>query len=339
MKRPSSKPHTRPRVVIVGAGLMGQWHADAVRRTGGTISAIVDRDEQKAAQLLHRYPKAKIAPDLVSVLKADLADAAHICTPAHTHEVLARQAIEAGLHLLVEKPLTETAESAEALMRLAESKGLLLCPVHQFLFQPGVLRAQNAVEKIGALLHLDTLICSAGAERNSQDADQVVADILPGPLSLLARFLPNVIGSASWRVEHAAKGELRASSCVEKISVSMLVSMHGRPTVNALRLIAERGSVHADLFHGYSVVESGTVSRTHKVAYPFLRSGSTIFSATANLALRARRREPAYPGLRELISRFYESLRTGGNPPISAAETLAVAAARDRILSEMLRRG
>lgn len=115
--------------------------------------------------------------------------------------------------------------------------------------------------------------------------------------------------------------------------------MKGRPTVNALRLIGERGSAHADLFHGYSVIEPGTVSRSHKIADPFLRSGSTIFSATANLALRARRREPAYPGLRELIRRFYESLRTGEPPPISAGETLAVAAARDRILSEMLRRG
>ncbi len=337
MKGQPGKPHTAPRVAIVGAGLMGHWHADAVRRIGGTISAIVDRDALKAAQLLRLHPEARITADFVSVLKADLADVAHICTPAHTHEVLARQAIEAGLHLLVEKPLTETTETTAKLLQLAESKGLLLCPVHQFLFQPGVLRAQNAIGKFGALLHVDTLICSAGAERGSQDADLVVADILPGPLSLIATLMPNAIGNATWRVEHAAKGELRASTSVEKVSISVLVSLNGRPTVNTLRLIGERCSVHVDLFHGYSVVEPGTVSRTRKIAHPFLRSVATILSATANLASRARRREPAYPGLRELIRRFYESLRMGGNAPVSAAETIAVAAARDRILSEMHR--
>jgi len=338
MKRLSSKPHTAPRVAIVGAGLMGQWHADAVRRTGGTISAIVDRDEHKAAQLLRRHPKARIAPDFVGVLKAGLADVAHICTPAHTHEILTQQALEAGLHLLVEKPLTETTETTAKLLQLAESKGLLLCPVHQFLFQPGVLRAQNAIGKFGPLLHVDTVICSAGAERGSQDADLVAADILPGPLSLIARLMPNAIGNAIWHVEHAAKGEFRASTSVEKVSLSMLISLNGRPTVNTLRLIGERGSVHADLFHGYSVVEPGTVSRTRKIARPFLRSGATIFSAAPNLASRIMRNEPAYPGLRELIRRFYESLRTGGSPPISPAETLAVAMARDRILFEMHRR-
>lgn len=338
MKGQSGKPHTPPRVAIVGAGLMGQWHADAVRRTGGAVSAIVDRDEHKAAQLLRLHPKARIAPDLASVLKADLADVAHICTPAQTHEVLAQQALEAGLHLLVEKPLTETAEATAQLLHLAESKRLFLCPVHQFLFQAGVLRAQNAIGRLGALLHVDTLICSAGAERGLQDADLIVADILPGPLSLIARFVPNAIGNASWRVEHPAKGELRASTSVENVSISVLVSLNGRPTVNALRLIGERGSVHADLFHGYSVVEPGAVSRARKIAHPFLRSGATIFSAAANLASRARRREPAYPGLRELIRRFYESLRTGESPPISPGETLAVAAARDRILFEMHRR-
>lgn len=335
MKGLPGKPHTAPRVAIVGAGLMGQWHADAVRRTGSTISVIVDRDEHKAAQLHRLHPAASVASDFASVLKANLADVAHICTPAHTHEALAQQAIEAGLHLLVEKPLTETSETTARILQRAESKHLFLCPVHQFLFQPGVLRAQNAIGKIGALMHVDTLICSAGAERGLLDANLVVADILPGALSLIARLVPNAIGNATWRVEHAAKGELRASTSVERISISVLVSLSGRPTVNSLRLIGERGSAHVDLFHGYSVIESGAVSRTRKIAHPFLRSGATILSAAANLASRATRREPAYPGLRELISRFYDSLRNGGTPPISPAETLAVAVARDKILAEL----
>src|SRR5216683_2005816 len=200
---------------------MGRWHADAVSRIGGTISAVADSDPRKAALLIRSHPQARALPDLAGIVADGLADVIHICTPAETHEALVQQALEAGLHSIVEKPLTETADTTSNLLQLAESKGLLLCPVHQFLFQPGVLRAQNAIGKFGALLHVDALICSAGAERGSQDADLVAADILPGPLSVIARLMPSAIGNASWRVEHAAKGELRASTSVEKVSFSM----------------------------------------------------------------------------------------------------------------------
>ena len=316
---------------------MGRWHADTVFRIGGTISAIVDSDPRKATQLLRRYPQAKAVPNLAGIVADGLADVIHICTPAETHEALAQRALEAGLHSIVEKPLTETAETTSNLLRLAESKSLLLCPVHQFLFQSGVLRAQAAIDKIGPLLHVDTLTCSAGAQSGSQDADLVAADILPGPLSLIARLLPGAVRVADWRVEHPAKGELRASTSVGKVSASMLISLSGRPTVNALRLIGERGSAQVDLFHGFCVLEHGTVSRTHKIAHPFLQSGATLFSAATNLISRAARSEPAYPGLRELIRRLYEVLYTRGKPPISASETLEVAVARDNILAELRR--
>src|SRR5260370_21086015 len=112
----------------------------------------------------------------------------------------------------------------------------------------------------------------------------------------------------------------------------MLISLNGRPTVNALRLIGEHGSAQIDLFHGFCVLEHGAVSRTHKIAHPFLQSGATLFSAATNLISRAARSESAYPGLRELIRRLYEALRTRGKPPITPSETLDVAAARDNLL-------
>lgn len=323
---------------MVGAGLMGRWHADAVSKIGGTISAIVDFDPRKAAQLIRRHPKARAVPDLAGVVTDGLADVVHICTPAETHQALVQQALEAGLHSIVEKPLTETAETTSKLLRLAESKNLFLCPVHQFLFQSGVLRAQTAIGTIGPLLHVDTMICSAGAESSSQDADLVAEDVLPGPLSLIARLLPGTIGVADWGIVHPARGELRASTSAGKVSVSMLISLNGRPTVNTLRLIGERGSAQVDLFHGFCVLEHGAVSRAKKIAHPFLQSGATLFSASANLISRAVRREPAYPGLRELIRRFYDAVYTAGKPPISASETLEVAAARDSILAEIRRK-
>jgi predicted dehydrogenase len=317
---------------------MGRWHADAVLRIGGSISAIVDSDPRKVALLIRSHPQARPVAELAEVVADRLADVIHICTPAETHQALVQQALEGGLHSIVEKPLTETAETTSNLLRLAESKSVLLCPVHQFLFQPGVLRAQAAVDKIGPLLHVDTVICSAGTQSSSEDADLVAADILPGPLSLIARLLPGALRAADWNIENPTKGELRASTSMGKVSTSVLISLHGRPTVNALRLIAEHGSARVNLFHGFCVLERGTVSRAHKISHPFLQSCATLFSAATNLISRAAKTESAYPGLRELIRRFYEALRTRGKPPVSALETLEVAAARDNILAEIRRK-
>jgi predicted dehydrogenase len=329
-----SKVVGNPRVAIIGAGLMGRWHADAVRHIGGAISAVADSDLPRAAQLIKKYPKAELARDLAEVIARDLADVVHVCTPAETHAVLVERAVEAGLHALVEKPLTESAEATSRLIHLAESKKVLLCPVHQFLFQPGVLRIQAAIEQIGPLYHLDTVICSAGAEHGGQDPDVVVKDILPGPLSIIARFAGTAIQNADWHVEHPVKGELRASATIEKVSASMLISMHGRPTINAVRLIGRHGTGQADLFHGFAVLERGGVSRARKLTRPFAHGGSIFYSAAVNLVARTIRREPAYPGLRELVHRFYEAIRSGGPLPISSAETMGVALARDRILGQ-----
>jgi predicted dehydrogenase len=323
------------RAAIAGAGLMGRWHADSIRRVGGKVCVIVDRDRRRASELAGRYPGAEAASDWSSALAGGVAEVAHICTPVETHEALTAQALEAGLHALVEKPLAETAEATSALLALAASRHVLLCPVHQFLFQPGVVRAGRAVERIRPMLHVDVVICSAGAEQGSPDRDRIAAEILPNPLALIARLVGEPIQDGAWQVQHAARGELRASGQIGSVSVSVLISMGGRPTANLLRLIGTRGTVHVDLFHGFSVLEGGAVSRARKITHPFTLAGGTLFSATGNLLSRAARREPAYPGLRELIRRFYQAIGTAGQPPISAAETMDVALVRDALFRKM----
>jgi predicted dehydrogenase len=299
------------------------------------VSAVVDRDSQRITQFGRNWPNVFVARNLTEVLERNLADVIHICTPAATHEQLAEEALASGRHVLVEKPLAESPESTARLLQLAETKQLLLCPVHQMLFQRGIFYIQAAMENIGPLLHVDAVICSAGAENSAESPDLVVADILPGPLSVVAKFVPGSIRNVRWEVEHAANGELRATALAGRATTSVLISMNGRPTVNSLRLIGERGTAYADLFHGFSIVEPGGVSRSRKITHPFDQGARILCSATANLLTRAFRREPAYPGLRELIRRFYEAADAGSHPPISAAETLDVALARQSILEGM----
>src|SRR5690349_9563048 len=104
-----------PRAAIIGAGLMGRWHADAVRRVGGRVTLIVDSNDAAREALGRRYPEARLVADVDASLLARHATAAHICTPAATHLDIASSAIEAGLHTLVEKPFATNANETARL--------------------------------------------------------------------------------------------------------------------------------------------------------------------------------------------------------------------------------
>lgn len=330
------------RAAIVGAGLMGRWHADAVRRVGGKVVVVVDRDPGRASALARQHPGAVATADLAEAVQGASArpnggiDVVHLCSPSSTHVGLAIEAIENGAHVLAEKPLAPTAGATAALLDLCEKRERLICPTHQFLFQRGVSRAFQDLYVIGQLVHVDYTTCSAGATNSSdEERDRIASEILPHPLSLLTRLFNGELDAAQLWSRRVAPGELRVWGSIGLTSISVTISMGGRPTMNTMHLIGHRGSVHLDLFHGFGIRERGKSSRPFKAARPFLVSGMTTYSAFANLFNRVIRSESAYPGLRELIHGFYLAVLGLGSPPISKQETMDVARARDALLAQM----
>jgi predicted dehydrogenase len=276
--------------------------------------------------------------DLAEALRSAEARIGHLCTPTACHVPQARQLLAAGCHVIVEKPMAATGRSTEELLAAAASRSLMICPVHQLLFQRGVARAEALRQDVGPWRHIDAVACSAGGVAAPAAAqDDIVEELLPHPLSLFARLAGPSVAAANWSVLRPHPGELRAWGSCDGVSYAMTVSLAGRPTRNSLRLIGEQGTVHVDLFHGFAVREGSAVSRARKLMRPFVLSASTLASAAVNLALRTARWEPAYPGLRELVGGFYEAVARGGPPPISAGETLDVARARDQILQRVRR--
>lgn len=311
---------------------MGRWHARAVERAGGIVAAVVDPDADRASRLAAKYG-ARAGSTLAEAASDGRITVAHICTPMPTHVALADAAIAVGMHALVEKPLASTAAETEGLLGRAAARGLLVCPVHQFPFQRGVRVIVEALPRIAPVLHLQFTACSAGADTGAADArDRVASDILPHALSLFGEILDTAIAGAGWDVRRTAPGELLVTGQVRSASLSCLVSMAGRPTRNSLRVIGAAGTAHADLFHGFAVIESGRVSRTRKVLHPFALSGATLANAFTNLVRRGVARQSAYPGLRELVTAFYAAVGGDLPSPITPARILDVALARDAVL-------
>jgi len=328
--------HSEPRAAIVGAGLMGRWHADAVRRIGGRVSVIVDPDDAARSALARRHPEARLVAELDAIDIAREATAAHVCTPVSTHVSIVSRLIAAGVPALVEKPFADNAPDTASLLSSASERRVIVCPVHQFVFQDGVRRIIDWLPKLGRARRLEFSTCSAGAALEDRGAlDALVAEILPHPLSLIAAVLGARLAGVNWQVAYPTAGELRAMTTINDTIIDIAISSHGRPTENVFRLVGDAGSATADLFHGFAVRHDGAVSRNAKIAHPFVAAGAVLGGATANLARRIAAREPAYPGLRELVRQFYSATRGERATPIPPYAVADVAASRDELLARI----
>ena len=324
----------RMEAIVVGAGLMGGWHAHAIVGTGGVIAGVVDSDSARAAALAARYRGARSFTQLEMALGTVSPDIVHICTPLESHGSLVRAALRAGCHVLAEKPLAQTADETRDLLAEAQGAGRLLVPVHQFPFQRGALALIGRLASLGPVIHLEVGTASAGAAGASPaGADAVAAEILPHFLALTRRILGVQLAVQPWSVTRPRAGEWRVTARCGAVSVSYVVSMSARPTFAELRVLGEHSSARLDLFHGFAVFESGAVSRSAKMMRPFKVAGRSLVTASSNLARRALSGEPAYPGLKELVRRVYAAARGDGENPIPFEETLDIAVARDRLIA------
>ena len=318
---------------MIGAGLMGRVHAAAAKRAGATVVAVSDPDLRKAQALASSIDARCETVDIGRMTASRFVDVVHICTPPGLHVAAAEAALRSGIHVICEKPIAQTSAEVKMLFALAKDSNVQLCPVHQFPFQRGVMKVLEHVTSLGTLRHLSAEICTAGgAGMSDTDRHQVALDILPHPLSLFAAFSGS-LSETDWKVSAVTYGELLVSGVNRNVGLSFLLSTLGRPTSNSLRVIGDMGTATANLFHGYSVIERGTVSRFTKMARPFTASASTLGNAAANGLRRGLSAETGFPGLRELVRRFYDSVRGEGMPPISSDAATDVAIARDRIVS------
>ena len=314
--------------VVVGAGVMGRWHAHALRRLGVGVAAVVDPRRGAAEALASRCGAAPFA-SLEECLAARPIRVAHVCTPEETHGDIVRAAIGAGCHVLVEKPLAAAAAETASLLDLADERGVLLSPVHQFPFQDGFRRAVERLPRLGELVRVSYTTCSAGLPGlDDRGRKLLLTGILPHPVSLLRRVAP-AFDVGGLEILAADADEVVLAGRAGGMQVDVFVSLRGRPTRNELELFGTAGSAYVDLFGGYAAFESGRVSRLHKLDRPFRTGGGRSLAAAANLGRRALRAETAYPGLRELVAAFHAAARDGGGAPVDREEALAAAALVD----------
>ena len=145
------------KVGFIGAGDIAYLHGEGVQQAeGATLVGIWNRTRSKAEEKATLF-NCKIFSSPEELIEA--VDAVYVLTNMETHHNYAKMAIEAGKHVLVEKPTAVTISEIEDLIAAAEKNSVKVAPVHNYIYEPSVLRAKEMIDsgKIGDLVSLYVL--------------------------------------------------------------------------------------------------------------------------------------------------------------------------------------
>jgi predicted dehydrogenase len=177
------------KVGIIGCGY---WGPNLIRNFSAheaTAAVMVaDKRPQRLQAVERSYPRLKTTTDAAELIANPDIDLVAVATPVSSHLELAKAALEAGKHVLLEKPLASTAAQARSLCDLADERGLKLFVDHTFLFTPAVKKLKSLVDngELGEVLYVHSVRMNLGLY---QEDVSVIWDIAPHDLSILQYLL------------------------------------------------------------------------------------------------------------------------------------------------------
>jgi predicted dehydrogenase len=179
------------------------------------VSAIADLQQAQLDHMLERFPQIKTATqDYRDFFKLNL-DAVVVATPPATHFALARECLQNGLHVLVEKPMTLNSAEAAELIRIASTHDRILMVAHTFEYNPAVRALKQMIDndEIGHIYYIDAVRASLGL---FQTKANVIWDLAPHDVSIL-RYL---LGTDPLNV--SARGTACVQDGIEDVAYMML---------------------------------------------------------------------------------------------------------------------
>ena len=177
------------RIAQVG---LGYWGPNLARNLAtvddGELVVLCDANAERLARMGRQVPSARQVTDVADVLADAGVDAVVLATPVDTHFELARRALEAGKHVMVEKPLATSSAECETLIELADTRDLRLMVGHVFLFNAAVQKVKEYIDggELGEIYYVYSQRLNLGQVRSDVNA---MWNFAPHDLSILCHWL------------------------------------------------------------------------------------------------------------------------------------------------------
>ncbi len=352
------------KIAIVGCGKIADGHVEEVHRLESVaqLVAVCDREREMARQLAVRHAVAGVYDDFDSMLAKERPDVVHIATPPHSHLMLAGKAIDAGAHVLVEKPLTLRYADSHALVEHAERAGKKVCIGYSYHFEPPAqtLRALIRDEALGEIVHLEAFYGYnlegpfGAALLGDKDhwihsmPGKLLQNTLDHPISKIAEFLPDdrptITASGAVRrrghfgdVRDDLVDEARILIRGERVTAYVTFSAHARPVHHFLRVYGTRNTAHVDYNNRTCTLDvSGTLpSALGRLVPAFQSAASYARQGMKNVSMFGRSQFHFFAGMGELFRRFYQSIQEGSPLPISHRDILRTAWMLDEVFAQV----
>jgi predicted dehydrogenase len=196
------------------------------------LEYLCDLDAERARKVLGDYSTVRISSSLDDVLADPDVQAVAIATPAATHLPVALAALEAGKHVLVEKPLAANFEDGRKLVETAQSRGLTLMLDHTFCYTPAVQHLRKLVHggELGTIQYLDSVRINLGLVQPDVD---VLWDLAPHDLSIFDSILPDDVHVAEVAA-HGADPIDAGRACVAHLTLRLSNGVLGHVHANWL---------------------------------------------------------------------------------------------------------
>lgn len=181
---------SRLNVVVIGAGYWGPNLARNFRASAEwNLAAICDLDLERAQRVADSVGGVPVTASLGEVLDDSTIDAVAIATPARTHHPIVLAALDAGKHVIVEKPLADARGRGVEMVEKARENGLVLMADHTYCYTPAVMKIRELIEEgaLGDILFVDSVRINLGLIQPDVD---VFWDLAPHDLSIMDFILP-----------------------------------------------------------------------------------------------------------------------------------------------------
>lgn len=178
-----SKEH----IAVIGAGYWGVNHVRNFHQLGA-LGIVCDTSRPSLERIARTFQGVRVENDFRSALSDTNVRGVVIATPAESHYQIARQAIEAGKDVLVEKPLTLDVREGERLVDLARERGALLMVGHLLEYHPAVLRLSQLIEsgEIGDLQYIYSNRLNLGKVRREEN---ILWSFAPHDIAIILRLV------------------------------------------------------------------------------------------------------------------------------------------------------
>lgn len=351
------------KIAIIGCGMISDTHIKEIKKLPCTdIVSVCDKEKMMAQQLAERHGIPYFYTDSMEMIAKRKPDVVHVLTPPSTHLKICRSVLNAGCHVIVEKPFTMNYGEAKRVIEYAIKKNKKLTVNHFHNFSPPALRIKKLISEgvIGEIVHLESFYSynmESPALSALRDEGKSWLHSLPGGvlqnnishlICKLIEFMPN--GDIETRAigykyksgklpgsRRFFKDELRLMMTNGKISAYATFSSNIAPFRQFLVVYGEKQTLMAD-YETRAVVlwpKNGWPGPFGKLLIPMMLSRRYYCEGIKNIIKFVKFDFHFYAGMSTLLNRFYGCIKNDEPLPISYDEILKITSVMENIFKQV----